>query len=142
MKQIFDKGIDRRNTNCIKWDINHLVFGEKDVLPMWVADMDFEAPEVVKEALQKRVAHGAYGYTLHPQSLKDAIINWEYSRYSWKVKSDWISFSPGIVPAVNFFVDCFTEEGDGIVIQTPIYYPFRVNTFFVLLFINFLIKFH
>ncbi|MCK4980360.1 MAG: pyridoxal phosphate-dependent aminotransferase, partial [Candidatus Delongbacteria bacterium] len=77
--------------------------------------------------LKKRADHGAFGYTLHPQSLRDAVIEWERSRHNWKVESDWISFSPGIVPAINFFVDCFTEEGEGIVIQTPVYYPF-INT--------------
>lgn len=120
----FDKGIDRKNTNCIKWDINHLIFGENDVLPMWVADMDFEAPPKVIEALVERASHGAYGYTLHPQSLKNSIAEWELKRHNWKINTDWISFSPGIVPAINFFVDCFTKEGDGIVIQTPVYYPF------------------
>ncbi len=120
----FDKGIDRRNTDSVKWDMNDHFFGKKDVLSMWVADMDFEAPPEVINALQNRAKHGAYGYTKRPDSLIQAVVDWERNRHGWQIEKEWLVFTPGIVPAINFFVDCFTEKGEGIIIQTPVYHPF------------------
>ncbi len=124
MKYDFDKGIDRRNTSCVKWDMNSIIFGREDVLPLWVADMDFEVPPCVTEAILKRASHPAYGYTFYPDSLYEAVMTWEKNRHGWTIKKDWIAFVSGIVPAINFLIDCFTKEGDGIVIQTPVYPPF------------------
>lgn len=124
MKYDFNTGIDRRNTDCVKWDMNNIKFGTDDLLPLWVADMDFKAPPEVTEALVKRASHGAYGYTFYPESLYEAVIDWEFNRHGWEIRKEWINFTSGIVPAINFFVDCFTVKGDGIVIQTPVYPPF------------------
>lgn len=124
MKFDFDKGIDRRNTSCVKWDMNSIIFGKEDVLPLWVADMDFEVPPCVTEAILKRASHPAYGYTFYPDSLYEAVMEWEEKRHGWKVEKEWIGFVSGIVPGINFVIDCLTDKGDGILIQTPVYPPF------------------
>jgi cystathionine beta-lyase len=119
MQYDFDKVIHRQNTNSYKWDQ-----GEKDVLPMWVADMDFEVPLPVKEAIVKKAEHGIYGYSLPQDSYFEAIINWEKKRQGWTIKKDWISFSPGIVPGINMLVRTLAQPGDKVIVQTPVYYPF------------------
>lgn len=93
----FDSPANRRGTNCYKWDIDS---PEQDIIPLWVADMDFcVAPKIV-EAIQRRVNHHVYGYTCVPQSFYDAITNWYARRYNWHVESDWIIYTIGVVPAV------------------------------------------
>jgi len=124
VKYNFDIGIDRRGTSCVKWDMNEIIFGREDVLPLWVADMDFEVPPCVTDAILKRASHPAYGYTKRPDSLNEAVVSWEKNRHGWEIEKEWLVFTPGIVPAINFFVDCFTQKGDGIIIQTPVYHPF------------------
>ena len=119
MKYNFDKVIDRYQTNSYKWDK-----GAKDLLPMWVADMDFEVPKPIKEAMIKKAEHGIYGYTLAPDSYYDAIINWEKKRHGWQIKKEWIMFSPGVVPGINMLVRALTQPGDKVIVQTPVYYPF------------------
>ncbi len=124
-KYNFDEIVDRKNTNSIKWDYYKKFMNvEKDLLPMWVADMDFKAPPEVIKALKKRASHGIYGYSGKPESYYNAIINWVDKRYNWQIKKDWIVYTPGIVPAINIAIDKFTEPGDGIVVQKPVYFPF------------------
>ncbi|OMF68353.1 MalY/PatB family protein [Paenibacillus glucanolyticus] len=120
----FDLAIDRTCTNCQKWDNVPTVFGVPDALPMWVADMDFAAPPAVVEALHKRVEHGVFGYTFPPDSYREAISDWMKKRHSWNIQQEWIQFCPGVVPALSLIVDAFTEPGDQVVIQTPVYPPF------------------
>jgi len=125
----FDENIDRTKTNAIKWNEKFMeeYFGVGDLLPLWVADMDFRAPTILLEKLKERVAHGIFGYTIAPDSYYEAIINWFKRRHNWNLKKDWIKFSPGVVPAVNFIVQAFShpgDPGDGIIIQEPVYYPF------------------
>lgn len=116
----FDEGIDRRHSDSVKWN----KYGEA-VLPMWVADTDFRAPDCITEALQRRVAHGVFGYGAHPQGLEEATINWCERRYGWKVEPQWLVFMPGVVSALNLCVRAFTQ-GDALSIApTPIYPPFR-----------------
>ncbi|WP_453993983.1 MalY/PatB family protein [Bacillus nitroreducens] len=124
MKYNFDESIDRRQTNSVKWDEVENIFGDKDLLPMWVADMDFKSPQPVITALQKRVEHGIYGYTTRSDAYYEAIIGWMKRRHNWKVEKDWICFSPGVVPALHMIVKTFTSPGDKILIQPPVYYPF------------------
>lgn len=119
----FDDVIERRNTNSLKWDDTERVFGAKDVLPMWVADMDFPAPPAVIEALSKRIAHGIFGYTVIPDSLKDAIKHWLQARHQWDIEPSWLSFATGVVPAIATAIEAFTNEGDRIVVFTPVYPP-------------------
>lgn len=120
----FNQIIDRKNTKCYKWDYNKEIFGKEDLLSMWVADMDFQAPPEVLEVLQKRVDHGVFGYTGITDSFYDSIIKWMKDRFNWKIKKEWIIATPGIVPSINFAIQTYTEKNDKILIQTPVYYPF------------------
>ena len=108
----FDKIINRRNTNCVKWDEC-----AEGVIPMWVADMDFQVAPVITDALRQRVEHGVFGYTLVPDSYYEATINWFSRRHAWEIKKEWIQYIPGVVPALSVLVKALTEPGDGVIIQ-------------------------
>ncbi|KAF2955111.1 MULTISPECIES: MalY/PatB family protein [Marinitoga] len=121
------KYVDRRGTYSVKWDWyewNKNLFLDKDVLPMWVADMDFEAPEKVIKVLKERIEHGAYGYTFRPRKLKENIVSWLEYKHNWKVDKNWILSTHGVIPALNFSIQLYTNPGDKILIQTPVYPPF------------------
>lgn len=124
MKYNFDKYIDRRNTDCEKWDGLEEEFGRKDLLAFWVADMDFTAPPEVLEAIHKKVDQGALGYPTMPQCLYEAIRTWEEKRHGWKFDNSAITWAPGVVAGLSFAVMALTKPGDGVIIQTPIYPPF------------------
>ncbi|MBE3125039.1 MAG: putative C-S lyase [Acidobacteria bacterium] len=124
MKYDFDKVVDRTGTESLKWVYPRKVLKVEDAIPMWVADMDFEAPPAVVEAIRRRAAHGVYGYPLIPPSFWQAAIGWLKRRHGWDVRKDWMAKSPGIVPALNYAVRAFTKPGDGVIIQTPVYFPF------------------
>lgn len=115
---------DRKNTRSVKWDMLQTVFQTKDVLPMWVADMDFKAPQVVNDALIKRAEHGIYGYTNIDDALKEAVVSWNQRRHHWMIKQDWLSFSPGVMTSLHIAIQAFTEPNDKVLIQTPVYTPF------------------
>nr|WP_154959815.1 MalY/PatB family protein [Paenibacillus xylanexedens] len=121
---LFDTPIDRISTASEKWDGLEALFGVADALPMWVADMDFAAPPSVIEALQARMGHGIFGYTLRTEAYHAAVTDWMQRRHNWKIHADWIVFTPGIVPALSIAVQQFTSAGDAVVIQTPVYPPF------------------
>jgi cysteine-S-conjugate beta-lyase len=120
----FDETFEREGTYSIKYDLREETFGVKDVIPMWVADMDFKTPECVVNALQKRLNHNIYGYSFRPEIYYQSIIDWFASRHSWVIEKDWICFSPGIVPALNICTLSFTRPGDSIIVQPPVYFPF------------------
>ncbi|QSH40088.1 PatB family C-S lyase [Lentisphaerota bacterium ZTH] len=120
----FDQQLDRTGTKCEKYDNRELIFGREDVIPMWVADMDFAAPEVVIEAFRKRLEHGVLGYTMLDSSCRQAICNWISQQHDWNVSPDWISLTPGVVPGVNLAIQAFSEPGDEVIVQPPVYYPF------------------
>ena len=120
----FDKIIDRTGTESLKWVYPRKVLKVEDAIPMWVADMDFEAPPAVIEAIRRRAAHGVYGYPLIPPSFWQAAIGWLGRRHGWEVQKAWMAKSPGIVPALNYAVRAFAKPGDGVIIQTPVYFPF------------------
>ncbi len=120
----FDQHVDREQTSCVKYDLRDKVFHQSDVIPMWVADMDFETPEFIRKAVAERAAHPIYGYTFRNESYVESIRNWVLRRHQWETQSDWFVFSPGIVPAVNLAVLALTKPGDGVLIQTPVYFPF------------------
>lgn len=124
MKYDFDKIVVRKNTDCFKWDFAERIFKNTDALPMWVADMDFEAPPEVVSAIKKRAEHGVYGYALTPESYYESFISWIKKRHGFELKRDWLLFSPGIVPALSMSVMAYTAPGDKILIQTPVYNPF------------------
>jgi len=124
MQYDFDKYIERRGTDSVKYDLNSLIFGQKDLLPMWVADMDFEVPDFIRDAILQRASHPVYGYTYRPRRFFEAAASWLSRRHSWEVSPDAFSFSPGIVPALNMIIMEFTNPGDRILVQPPVYFPF------------------
>lgn len=120
----FDEIIDRKGTKCAKWDFLEEKFGNKDLASMWVADSDFRVAKPIQDALRNRVEHGIFGYTLRTDEFYDSIINWCKKRHNWEIKKEWIVFTPGVVAAVNWAIKVYTEPGDKIIVQTPVYYPF------------------
>jgi cystathionine beta-lyase len=124
MKYDFSRYIKREGTDSYKWDCLELRFGTKDIIPMWVADMDFLSPAPVVDALKKRAEHGIYGYTIRSPSFYNGIVDWMEKRHQWKIKPEWIEYSPGVVPSVNLAIQAFTHPGDKIIIQPPVYHPF------------------
>jgi cysteine-S-conjugate beta-lyase len=121
---IFDEVHNRLNTRSMKWDLREFIFQNEDVLPMWVADMDFQAPPEVNDALMKRAEHGIYGYTVVDNDVKDSIVNWLNTRHNWEINRDWLSFSKGVVTSLHMAIRAFTEPNDKVLIQTPVYTPF------------------
>ncbi|WP_301172435.1 MalY/PatB family protein [Brevibacillus nitrificans] len=124
MRYDFDKVINRLNTASVKWDEVDRIFGDKDLLPLWVADMDFQVPAPVTDALRARVEHGIFGYTERPESYYEAVIGWMERRHQWSVQKEWICHCPGVVPALSYLVQVFTQPGDKVIIQPPVYHPF------------------
>lgn len=116
--------LDRRNTNCGKWDGQTGMFGEEGLHAMWVADMDFKVPACVREALMRYVEEGVFGYYKVPDTYYQAFIDWEEKHHGYKVERKWIRFSPGVVSAFNWIVKFMTEPNDAVIVTTPVYYPF------------------
>ncbi len=113
----FDKIVNRRGSNSYKWDEPQ----NDDVIPLWVADMDFEVAPAIREALERRVAHGVFGYTLVPDAYYEAVMNWFSRRHSWKIEREWIQYTTGVVPAVSVVIKALTLPGDQVIVQTPVY---------------------
>lgn len=126
LKTNFDEIINRQGTNAIKYEPKVLreMFGSEDLLPMWVADMDFKCPDVIVDAITERAAHGIFGYSDMDDAFYDVFIDWNIRRNQWKINREWICYSPGIVPAVNYIIQAFCHPGDKVIIQNPVYYPF------------------
>ena len=120
----FDREISRAGTHSVKWDGRAEYFGREDVMPLWVADMDFAAPDAVTEALQSRAAHPIYGYTKFPEEIYAALISWLQRRHGWRVEREWIVMAPGVVPSLYAAVAAFTQAGEGVIVQPPVYFPF------------------
>ena len=120
----FDRDIPRTGTASVKHDGSTAYFGTPDVLPLWVADMDFAAPEAVTRALAERAAHPVYGYTFYPDSLYDALIDWLKKRHGWEVRREWIVMAPGVVPSLFAAVMAFAQQDEGVIVQPPVYFPF------------------
>ncbi len=123
-KYNFDKEVCRKGTNCIKWDMTSQIWGKKNLLPMWIADMDFPTPKFFTDALVKRVDGGVLGYGCRPKAWYDAIIAWFKERYNWTIDASQIGFVPGIVVGIAHALRCFTKPGDKVLIFPPVYYPF------------------
>lgn len=125
-KTFIDKyAVDRHNTNSIKWDNLKDIFGENDLLPLWVADMEFKAPEQVIEAMVDRSKHGVFGYTFTPESYYQAFINWQKTQHNIHLEKDWVRFSTGVVASIYNCLAIFTNPGDAVMIATPVYHPFK-----------------
>jgi cystathionine beta-lyase len=120
----FDEIIAREQTNCVKYDLRKMFFGTENVLPMWVADMDFRTPDFIIDAIKSRLGHEILGYSIRGEAFNESIAGWMKKRHDWEIQKDWISFSPGVVPALNMLVLAFTKPGDKIVVQPPVYFPF------------------
>lgn len=120
----FDQRIDREGTRAVKLDVRDKVFGREDVIPLWVADMDFAAPEAVTRALSERAAHPVYGYTLFPESLYQSLQDWFAARHQWGVERNEILMAPGVVPSLHAAAMAFAAPGEGVIIQPPVYPPF------------------
>ena len=124
MKYDFNTLVSREKTSCVKYDLRETIFGRSDIIPMWVADMDFQTPVFILEAIRQRLQHEILGYTYLPDSFYKAIINWNLRRHEWPLQKEWISFSPGVVPSLNLLVMALTQPGDKIIVQPPVYFPF------------------
>ncbi len=128
VKYDFDQIIDRRNTNSVKIDALKEVFGADDLIPLWVADMEFLSPPEITDALKKRVEHGIFGYYTPDDAYFKSIINWLENRHSWTVDKQDVIFVPGVVKGFAFAIDAFTNVGDKIIIQPPVYPPFKTTS--------------
>lgn len=124
MKWNFDEAVSREGTNCVKYDLRKEVFGTSELIPMWVADMDFRTPDFIISALRKRLSHEILGYSFRPSEYYSSISSWLLKRHNWDVPQEWICFCPGIVPALNLCTLSFTRPGESIVVQPPVYFPF------------------
>lgn len=120
----FDRIIPRAGTGALKWDERRARFGADDVLPMWVADMDFAAPAAVTRALVERAQHPVYGYTRHPDALYESLADWLRTRHGWVIERDWVVWVPGVVPGLYAAVRAFAAPGEGVIVQPPVYPPF------------------
>lgn len=125
-KYDFDKIVDRRGTDSVKWDGLKHYYGDENLEAFWVADMDFETPVFIREAIARRLAHPVYGYSMAPESYWNSIIYWENNLHRWEISRDSLTYVPGIVKGIGYAVLCFTQPGDAVVIQQPVYYPFRL----------------
>ncbi|HAP53652.1 MAG TPA: aminotransferase, partial [Marinobacter adhaerens] len=117
MSSPFDQPVSREHTCSVKFDARKAVFGTEDVIPVWVADMDFAAPEAVTRALRERAEHPVYGYTLFPDSLYQSMIDWFASRHDWEIRREWILMAPGVVPSINAACMAYAGPGEGVIIQ-------------------------
>ena len=120
----FDSEINRSGTASLKYDGRRNMFGTGDVIPLWVADMDFAAPPAVTQALTQRAAHPVYGYTLFPDSLYQSLIDWLWRRHGWEIRREWIMMCPGVVPSLHAAVMAFAEPDEKVIVQPPVYFPF------------------
>jgi len=123
----FDEIIDRSGSGDLKHEALLPRWGRNDLLPLWVADMDFATPDFVVDALKERLNHPIFGYTVDPSDYRPAIIDWIQSHHNWDVKSEWLSFIPGIVKGIGLVINVFTKPDEKVIIQPPVYHPFRLT---------------
>ncbi|MFA6412194.1 MAG: PatB family C-S lyase [Syntrophales bacterium] len=120
----FDEIIHREGTHSVKYDLRTKIFGTEDVIPLWVADMDFRTPDFVVEAIRRQAAHELYGYTFVPESFYESLQSWMKRRHGWDVRREWILYCPGVVPSLVVALLSFTAPGEGVLLQPPVYHPF------------------
>ena len=126
MQYDFDTIIDRRSSGAVKTDALKQNFGRDDLLPMWVADMDFNTPPFIVDALRRRMEHPVFGYATMPDGYWTTVARWIATHHGWQVKEDWLTFIPGIVKGIGMAINVFTQPGDKVIIQPPVYHPFRL----------------
>ena len=123
MKEII-RYVDRVGSHCKKWDAQQEMFGENGLLGMWIADMDFQVPQAAREALHHYADFGVFGYDVPTDGYYNAFIDWERERHGYAVEKEWLRYSPGVVPAFNWWVQICSKPGDAVIILSPVYYPF------------------
>lgn len=123
----FDKIIDRSGTGALKTDVLQERYGRSDLLPLWVADMDFETPRFITEALRRRLDHSLFGYTVEPADYWPTVINWINQHHGWAVEREWLSYIPGIVKGIGMAINVFVKADEKVIIQPPVYHPFRLT---------------
>ncbi len=125
MRYNFDKVVDRVGTNSIKWDfMDRFISKDSSCIPLWIADMDFECAKPIVDAIEKRAKHLVFGYSDKPDSYYESVVKWMKKRHNWDITKESICVTPGIVKALSFIVQTYTDKGDGVIIQTPVYGPF------------------
>ena len=127
MKYDFDKIIDRKGTGALKYDALKERYGRDDLLPLWVADLDFETPDFITDAIRKRLDHSLFGYTITPAELWDTVAKWIYEHHEWKVRTEWLTFIPGVMKGVGAVINTFVKEDEKVIILPPVYHPFRLT---------------
>ncbi|MDO9151201.1 MAG: PatB family C-S lyase [Methylotenera sp.] len=120
----FDQLLNRDHSNSLKYDGRQAMFGSADVIPLWVADMDFASPPAISEALLQRAKHPIYGYSSFPESIYQSLMDWLERRHGWRIQREWIVLCPGVVPSLNAAVMAFSNPGDAVIVQPPVYFPF------------------
>ena len=123
----FDKIIDRRGSGALKTDALQELYGRSDLIPLWVADMDFELPSFILDPLRKRLEHPVFGYTAEPADYWPSVIDWIKSHHGWDVKCEWLTYIPGIVKGIGMVINVFLKEDEKVIIQPPVYHPFRLT---------------
>lgn len=123
----FDKIVDRSGSGDLKHEVLEERYGRADLLPLWVADMDFETPNFITDALRRRLDHSLFGYTVEPDELWPTVQQWIKDHHQWDVKREWLSYIPGIVKGIGMVVNVFTKPDEKVIIQTPVYHPFRLT---------------
>ena len=126
MRYDFDKIVDRKGSGAVKVDCVEKVFGKSGLTPMWVADMDFETPDFIVDAIKRRLDHPVFGYTAEPSDFRPSIIDWIRDHHDWKIEADWLSYIPGIVKGIGLAINALLKKDDKIIIQPPVYHPFRL----------------
>ena len=121
----FDKIIERRGTGAVKTDALKKVYGKEDLIPLWVADMEFETPDFIIEAIRKRLEHPVFGYTVMPEGYWETVKTWIEDHHGWKTETEWMTFIPGIVKGIGMVINALLEKEDKVIIQSPVYHPFR-----------------
>ena len=116
MESKFDKGPQRFGSGAVKWD----VLEDKDILPLWIADMDFYSPAPVRQRMMELAEHGTYGYTMSPSGYLDAVVNWEKNRHGIAIEKEWLMYSCGVVAGISWILLSLTQPGDAVLIQTPV----------------------
>ena len=124
----FDKRIERRGSGALKYDALQERYGDKDLLPLWVADMDFETPSFIVDALKQRLEHPIFGYTVEPKEYWPTVCQWIADHHDWQVKPEWLTYIPGIVKGIGMAINVFVKEDEKVIIQPPVYHPFRLTT--------------
>lgn len=127
MKYDFDRIIERKGTGALKYDALKERYGRDDLLPLWVADLDFETPYFITDAIRKRLDHSLFGYTITPAELWDTVAKWIYEHHEWKVRTEWLTFIPGVMKGVGAVINTFVKEDEKVIILPPVYHPFRLT---------------